>query len=87
LTVEYRFQGQDFTFTPPPWTGRAKQMTEMWRLLKGPRTAVCTMWNHRDGAEVRCDVDGKTRRSHASRDIVELLTRVDAWRVTYAEKG
>jgi hypothetical protein len=60
---------------------------EIWRLTKGMRVAVCTLWNHPIGAEVRCNVDGDMRQTKASRDVGELLDEAHEWRKAFEAKG
>jgi hypothetical protein len=69
-------QRSGFSFNPPEWRGHAVLMGELWRLTKGNRVAVCSLWNHPIGAEVRCDVDGEMRQefrdeSHARCHFIE----------------
>lgn len=49
--------------------------------------ALCSLWNHPIGAEVRCDVDGDMRQTQAGRDLVALLDESDKWKAAFLEKG
>jgi hypothetical protein len=46
-----------------------------WTLTKGKWKAICVLWNHPVGAEMRLDADGELMQSKASRDFGELLER------------
>ena len=74
-------------FYPPEWRGTPVTLGEHWRLTKGKRKAICVLWNHPVGAEMRLDVDGELMRSKASRDFGELLDADDEWRKAFEEKG
>ena len=74
-------------FNPPEWRGAPERIFELWKLTKGARVAVCTLWDHPLGAEVRCDVDGEMRRIKASRDLGDMLDASDAWKAAFQEKG
>jgi len=77
-----------FSFNPPEWRGHAVLIGEHWKLTKGNRVAVCSLWNHPIGAEVRCDVDGEMRQTKAAgRDYLALLDEADAWKAQFQEKG
>ena len=67
--------------------GHAVKMGELWKLTKGSRVVVCSLWNHPIGAEVRCDVDGDMRQTKAGRDLVALLDESDKWKTQFQEKG
>jgi hypothetical protein len=60
---------------------------EFWKLTKGASVAVCALWDHPLGAEVRCDVDGEMRRTKASRELGQLLDASDEWQKAFEEKG
>jgi hypothetical protein len=64
-------------------------MAELWRLNHGHHLAVCSMWNHEEGAEVRCEVDGamQYRLIGCDSDLLELLSTVEAWRLSFEEGG
>ena len=63
------------------------KIQEFWTLTKSKRRAVCVLWNHPLGAEMRLDVDGEMTQTKASRDFTELLDASDAWRAAFLEKG
>jgi hypothetical protein len=71
--VELTEQTPPIRFHPPEWHGQAVSLGEIWKLTKGKHVAVCTLWNHPIGAEIRCDVDDEMRQTKASRAVGELL--------------
>jgi hypothetical protein len=79
--------GVAIPFNPPEWGGSPERIFEFWKLTKGARVAVCALWNHPLGAEVRCDVDGEMWRTKASRDLGQLLDASDEWRKAFELKG
>jgi hypothetical protein len=74
-------------FNPPEWRGQPVKISDFWTLTKGTRQAVCVLWNHPIGAEIRCDVDGEMVQTKASRDLGELLNASDEWRKAFEAKG
>ena len=75
-------------FYPPEWRGTPVKLGILWTLTKGKREAVCVLWNHPVGAEMRLDVDGDLMQSKASRATFgELLDAAAEWRRAFEEKG
>ena len=74
-------------FNPPEWRGEAVSLGEIWKLTKGTRVAICTLWNHPIGAEIRCDVDDEMHQTKASRAVGELLDAAHEWRKSFEAKG
>ena len=60
-------------FNPREWRGTPEKISVFWTLTKAKREAVCVLWNHPLGAEMRLDVDGKMTMTRASRNLAELL--------------
>jgi hypothetical protein len=79
--------GVAIPFNPPEWRGSPERIFEFWKLTKGASVAVCALWDHPLGAEVRCDVDGEMRRTKASRELGQLLDASDEWQKAFEEKG
>jgi hypothetical protein len=77
-----------FSFNVPDWRGDAVHLGELWRLRKGHRTAVCTLWNHPTRRiELRCVVDGELRQSRADPDGLALLDLANEWKAQFQKKG
>jgi hypothetical protein len=62
-----------------PWTGEPRLISELWQIRKNGRRAVCSLWNHPDGAELRLDIDGRESKAVASRDLEQLLDISTEW--------
>lgn len=71
----------------PQWTGEAREVSEVWRLRKGTRLAVCTLWTHPIGAEARVTVDGELHRSQAGRSGLVVVELALDWKERFQEKG
>jgi hypothetical protein len=76
-----------YSLIPPEWRGHAVKLGEMWRLTKANHVAVCTLFTHPIGWEIRCDVDGDMRQTQAGRGLVALLDESDKWKQAFLEKG
>jgi hypothetical protein len=71
----------------PPFDGMPKQAAEVWRLQKGNRHAICTLWTHPIGCEARVLVDGELHRSEAGRIGLLIVELALDWRERFREKG
>ena len=77
---------------PPTRNGPADRLPDVFSLTKpqGNRvlTAVCELWTHPFGWELRLMVDGEGRRaSSVVRSAQEIRTTADMWRSSLLEKG
>lgn len=72
---------------PVPWDGTPRDCGEIWRLRKGARVAVCRLFSHPIGAEVRLDVDGELLKSEARCDGLVLLDLALEWGEQAKGKG
>jgi hypothetical protein len=75
----------------PYWNGEPKKLEEWFRLEK-PREgrehrAVCEMWSHEFGWELRLLIDDELHQSQVCRTQDEVLETVDAWKAALHEKG
>ncbi len=71
----------------PTWNGEAKFVSDVWRLRKDRRLAVCALWTHPIGAEARVTVDGDFLRTEAKRNGLELVDLALEWKQQFQEKG
>jgi hypothetical protein len=71
----------------PQWDGHARAMGDVWRLTKGARVAVCSLWTHPKGGEARVTVDGEWQRGEAGRDGLALVDLALEWKAQFQEKG
>lgn len=66
----------------------AELLSPVWTLLKDGRSAVCTVWSHQFGFELRLKIDGdslpRTQVCTTHEGLVELL---DDWRKALKAKG
>ena len=70
----------------------AARLDEGWRLRKAvcghPRQAVCELWSHPLGWELRLVVDGgDLRRSQVVRLNDEILAVTEQWKTAMVERG
>jgi hypothetical protein len=73
-------QKDDKSVETPAWDGVPRQVAELWRMQKGVHVAICALWTHADGAELRLMVDGKLRASDASHHTWALEIVALGWR-------
>jgi hypothetical protein len=71
----------------PEWNGHAKHLTDVWRLHKGDRQALCTLSTHPIGGEIRVEVNGELLRSQAGRKGTELMDLAFEWKSQFVLKG
>ncbi len=71
----------------PEWDGHARACGEVFVLRKGSRVAVCELWTHPIGGEVRVTVGGELLRSEAKRDGMALVNIGLEWREQFKRKG
>ena len=71
----------------PEYYGQPERAAFVWRLHKGKKQAVCELWTHPIGAELRVEVDGEFVRTEASRDMLALVDRSFEWEKQFQDKG
>jgi hypothetical protein len=73
------------------WDGRPTYLGDLFRVSKArgekPLTAVCTLWTHQIGWEVRLEVNGDLQRSEVFRSRDDVLTAGEIWKAAMSEKG
>ena len=74
------------------WNGCPAMRGEAWRLRKAvcghPRQAVCELWSHQLGSEIRLVIDGgELRRSQVIRSNDEILTVTEQWKAAMVGRG
>jgi hypothetical protein len=74
------------------WNGPPERLRDDFRMTKpkpdGVLSAVCEVWSHEFGFELRLTIDGRGRQmSSVVRSGAEMVETVDAWRATMLEKG
>ena len=71
---------------PLDWDGQPKRQAEWFRLTKGTRQAVCTMYSHQFGWEMWLEIDGDLIQSHVCRDQEEVFSTWEKWQAAMKEK-
>lgn len=64
----------------PAWDGVPRFVAELWRLTKDHRSAVCSVWTHPEGGELRVTVDGELQLAEATPHTFVLPTLALAWK-------
>jgi hypothetical protein len=73
-------QYDERTIDIPTWDGVPRNVAELWRLQKGTKVAVCSLWTHPEGAQLRLVIDGKLRESDASHQTWALPIVALGWK-------
>lgn len=68
-------------------TGQAKDLGEVWTLVKGGRQARCALQGHPFGIEAHVLVDGELHRTQAFRNQQAMIDETAAWREAFEAKG
>jgi hypothetical protein len=73
------------------WNGQPTYLGDLFRLKK-PRgekslAAICKLWTHHLGWEVRLEIDGDLQRSEVLRAQGDVLTAGEQWKAAMIEKG
>jgi hypothetical protein len=80
-----------FTLQRGDWDGQPADLGDGWQLRKEGRSglshAVCRLWSHPLGYELRLEVDGSLIRSQVAKSDDEILTAQQEWRAAMVEKG
>jgi hypothetical protein len=84
-----RFPGQagtasSFLFA---WDGSPRQEVQWWMLTNGPHTAICRMFSHECGHEVRLEQDGRLVLSKVCTGSEEPVDCQARWRLALQEEG
>jgi hypothetical protein len=75
----------------PVWGGTPIKGGNMWTVRKAEgntaHVAVCELWTHIFGWELRLLVDGDLQRSQVCRSFHEWLDTADEWKVAFVDSG
>ena len=74
-------------FPRTAWDGRPHELAEWFTLKKGQRRAVCRMFTHVLGHELRLEVSRQLVSSKVCRSDEEILSCVERWRAELEAKG
>jgi len=69
------------------WDGTPRAVAEWWTLKKGQRRAVCRMFTHVLGHELRLEVSRELVSSDVCRTDEEVLSCQERWRASLEAKG
>lgn len=69
------------------WNGTPVGEAEWWTLKKGQRRAVCRMFSHEFGHELRLEVARETVFTQVCRGDDEILDCQEKWRASLEQKG
>jgi hypothetical protein len=69
------------------WDGEPRHQADWFRLTKGTRNAVCAMFSHQLGWELRLTIDGELIQSQVCRSDEEVLSTWENWLAAMKEKG
>jgi hypothetical protein len=72
---------RDQSFTGP------RNQGDIFRLTKREKTAVCELWSHQLGWELRLTAGGEFLRSHVCRSHEEVFGTFEAWKAAMIGKG
>lgn len=77
----------DHVFQRDQYDGVARELAEWWTLKKGQRRAVCRMFTHVFGHELRLEVSGELVASEVCRNDDDVLRCQERWRAGLEAKG
>lgn len=70
------------------WTGEPRDLGDCFHLVKGERAAVCRLFTHQFGWELRLEVSpNHLARTQVCRTQDEVLDTFETWKVALIEKG
>lgn len=69
------------------WDGTPREEAEWWTRKKGQRRAVCRMFSHQLGHELRLEVSRELVQSEVCRSDDEILSCQERWRAGREAKG
>jgi hypothetical protein len=70
------------------WDGQPREVAICWtRRGSGPQRAVCRMFTHQFGHELRLEVKRQQVESKVCRTDEEILTQQDRWRQALEARG
>ena len=72
------------------WNGQPTYLGDLFRVSKArgekPLTAVCKLWTHRLGWELRLEVNGDLQRCDVFRSQDDVLTAGETWKAAMIVK-
>jgi hypothetical protein len=74
-------------FQRATWDGTPREVAQWWTLKKGQRRAICRMFTHVFGHELRLEVSRELVSSEVCRTDEEILSCQEKWRAGLEGKG
>ncbi|HVL65787.1 MAG TPA: hypothetical protein VM364_00865 [Vicinamibacterales bacterium] len=71
----------------PDWHGEPLDQGEYFRLVKGERTAVCRLFTHQFGWELRLETSGDVRRTQVCRSQEDVFDTAERWKAAALALG
>jgi hypothetical protein len=68
------------------WEGTPRKPADCWHLSKGTRSAICVLFNHPFGWELRVTVDHELVRSEVFRESDPTITAAVEWRSAFERR-
>jgi hypothetical protein len=73
------------------WNGQPTHLGDLFRVskMRGDKqlAAVCKLWTHALGWEVRLEINGDLQRSEVFRSQDDVLNAGETWKAAMVEKG
>ena len=73
------------------WNGQPTYLGDLFRVSKTRDdkrlSAVCQLWTHNLGWEVRLEINSELQRSEVFRSQDDVLTAGETWKAAMSEKG
>lgn len=69
------------------WNDKPEQLAPAWTLTKDRKIAVCEVWSHAFGWEIKLGVAGSMIRTQVCRTATEMLETFDQWRAEMRKAG
>jgi hypothetical protein len=69
------------------WKGTAQRLAQCWQLSKTGKTALCLLFNHPFGWELRVHIGDELVRSEVAREADACIRTAVDWRAAFQAKG
>jgi hypothetical protein len=87
LILQFPAMMSERVFQRANWDGTSREMSAWFTLKKGQRRAVCRMFTHVFGHELRLEVSRELVASEVCRADEEIMSCVERWRAGLEAKG
>lgn len=69
------------------WRGDPRKQGDLFELRKGKKRAICELWTHPLGWEVRLEASGELLRTQVCRSQDEVFATFESWKAAMVAKG